>query len=120
MERNNYPEKYRHDLEVVRGTAEQLKKDFAIFGMTISVSGNEKTAYDELKKQVIPFVENFFQNKKESFLSLLYRIDVNESSIKEAMEIKDSNLRLESIAHLIVEREFMKVLTRKLFSGSGN
>ena len=44
-------EKYRRDLEIIRLTAEQVIKDFQIFGFEIVFSGNEYTAYEELKTQ---------------------------------------------------------------------
>ena len=33
--------KYRHDLEVIRMTAEQVKKDFSFHNVEITFSGNE-------------------------------------------------------------------------------
>ena len=66
-------EKYRHDLEVIRMTAEQVKKDFAFHNIEITFSGNEMTAYDELKAQLIPLLSKLFTENKPRLMQLLYR-----------------------------------------------
>ena len=40
-------EPYRHDLEMIRDTVVQIKKDFSMFDFEINFSGDEKTAYHE-------------------------------------------------------------------------
>jgi hypothetical protein len=97
------PEKYRHDLEVVRNTGAQVIKDFGMFGVDISFSGNPETAYRELLHQT-------------SFMALLYRIDVSEKKVNELIGIEKKPAFFAKLAEVVVEREFMKVLIRKLFS----
>lgn len=42
------PEKYRYDVEIIRGTAEQIIRDFNIDGFEIIFSGNPHNAFKEL------------------------------------------------------------------------
>ncbi len=108
-------EKYRRDLEIIRLTADQVIKDFQIFGFEIVFSGNEYTAYDELKNQLAPLLFNLYKNNRSTFQSLLYRIDISEAEWMKFLQTADDDFS-EKLAALIIEREFQKVLTRKFFS----
>ncbi len=102
-------EKYRHDLDVIRNTALQVAKDFEIYGVEISLPADELSAYEELKAQLIPVIEQLMCKNPEQLSQLLYRIDVNEKKSAAASNAPE-------LAHLILERELIKVITRKLLS----
>ena len=109
-------EKYRRDLEIIRLTAEQVIKDFGIFGFEIVFSGNEYTAYEELKNQLAPLLYDLYNDNLSTFQSLLYRIDINEAKWKKFLQSTSDDGFSEKLAALVIEREFQKVLTRKFFS----
>src|SRR5438309_3568682 len=69
---------YLNDLEILNQTAEQIKKDFSFFGVNIFFSGNKDSAYSELFDQIYPHIKKLMDEDYEKFLSLLYRIDINE------------------------------------------
>jgi len=108
-------EKYRRDLEIIRLTAEQVIKDFGIFGFEIVFSGNEYTAYAELHEQLAPLLFDLYKDNRSTFRSLLYRIDISEAQWKKFLKSGTDNIS-ERLAALVIEREFQKVLTRKFFS----
>ena len=114
MLNNSSIEPYRHDLEVIRNTVLQIKKDFSIFNFEITFSGNETTAYPELKTQLVAIFKDLLRNHSERVFALLYRIDVPESKLK---KVPPSVLIEEHIAELVLERELLKVVMRKLYSG---
>ena len=109
-------EKYRHDLEIIRLTADQIIKDFHIFGLEIQFSGNELTAYDELKKQIAPLLFDLYRKKTSAFQSLLYRIDISEKKFSDLLHDSADQDFSDQLADLVIRREFQKVLTRKYFS----
>jgi hypothetical protein len=109
--------KYRHDFEVIRMTAEQVKKDFSLHNMEISFSGNEMTAYEELKTQLTPLLLKLLSGNRTRLMHLLYRIDIPERDWKKVLAIDGDNEQAEKLSAIILEREFMKAMTRKLFSG---
>lgn len=113
---NLTPEKYRHDLEVVRDTAKQVIKDFGMAGIEIHFSGNPETAYDELLEQTLPAIKECYQKNPGAFMALLYRIDVEEKKVKQLSDSFSASGFFAQLATLIIEREFLKVLIRKLFS----
>ncbi len=114
MPNNISIEPYRHDFEVIRNTVLQIKKDFSIFNFEITFSGNTATAYPELKTQLIAIFKDLLRNHSEKVFALLYRIDVPESKLK---QVPPSVPFEEHIAQLVLERELLKVVMRKLHSG---
>jgi len=116
---NLHPEKYRHDLEVVRNTASQVIKDFGISGVEISFSGNHETAYQELLNQVLPALKQLYKERKEVFMTLLYRIDVDERKVRQLAAKESSVDFFVKLTQLVIDREFTKVLIRKLYSARG-
>jgi len=107
-------EKYRHDLEVVRDTAAQVIKDFAMISIDFKFSGKEETAYEELKAQMIPALQRLYENDSTRLKSLYYRVDISEKKLHALPASKEE--MIPALADLILERELIKVITRKLFS----
>ena len=110
------PDQYRHDLEVVRNTATQVIKDFGMAGVEIHFSGNAEIAYNELLEQALPALKGLYQQNPGSFMALLYRIDVDELKVKRLSESFSGSDFFAQLASLVIEREFIKVLIRKLYS----
>ncbi len=110
------PELYRHDLEVVRNTAAQVIKDFGLAGVEIVFSGNPQTAYQELLQQVTPGLELLYKKQHKTFMMLLYRIDVEESRVKAILSQGTGPGSFPKLAALVLEREFIKAVLRKLYS----
>ncbi|MBL0065152.1 MAG: hypothetical protein IPP86_07980 [Bacteroidetes bacterium] len=110
------PEKYRHDLAIVRDTAEQVMKDFGVMGLVINFSGDPFRAYEELKEQISPVLYELFQNDRSRFQSLLYRIDISESKFRKLLGQSTQHNFSFDLADMILQREFQKVLTRRFFS----
>lgn len=104
---------------IVIETAAQIMKDFAMFGIEITFSGEVSTAYHELHSQLVNQVSVLVQNNYDLLLSVLYQIDITEKEmIKAQMELPHYN-QIELLAHQIIARDLKKVLFRKYFS-SGN
>ena len=107
--------KYRHDLEVVRDTAEQVIRDFGLAGLEVKFSGDHETAYKELYEQVAPHLKALYDKNTTGFMALLYRIDVDERKVSRLSEEYKGVAFFNELAGLVLEREFMKVMYRKLF-----
>ena len=110
------PEKYRHDLVIIRETADQVIRDLNIQEFNIIFSGNEHHAFNELKTQLVPVIGKLFKEDSNSFRRMLYRVDINEKDFKKCLSESDSSVFEERVSELIIRREFQKVLTRKYFS----
>lgn len=106
---------YHSNEALVRETADQIILDFERYGIEINFPENLHFAYDELYDQLLPELNQLLAANNEKIMAMLYAIDVSEALInKEANEHPTKNLP-EVITHLILEREFKKVLTRYYF-----
>jgi hypothetical protein len=104
-------EKYRHDVEIIRLTIEQIKKDFGSLLPDLKAPVNADTLFEELKNQIVPVLQFLFKNNRSGLQSLLYRVDILEAEIPAI-----STHFLPELAEKIIRREFQKILTRKYFS----
>ena len=78
-------------------------------------SGNEQVAYEELKSQIIPVLNNLYKNNYSLFNSLLYRIDVDEKKVQQVLLNVSKEHQAEELSKLILEREFIKAMFKKLY-----
>lgn len=106
-------EKSKLNEQIVKETALQVMKDFASFGMEINFPENIHMAYNELFNQLTISIEELMKKDPEKLSSLLYQIDLDEKKIKNA-DVEPFHEH-EWISEMILEREFMKVLTRNYF-----
>lgn len=105
-------EKYRHDLGIVRETAEQVIRDFQGSAVEITFSGDPFRAYDELLEQLVPAVEALYKQGGSRLSALLYRVDLEERLVR---ALPAGNERYRKLSELILQREFKKVLIRHYF-----
>ncbi len=109
-------QKYRNDINVMHDTAKQITKDFGLEEGSILISGDPQNAYSELELQLIPVISDLYSGRSADLMNLLYRIDVNESQIKKALAVSDPKGVVIMLTGLILEREFIKCVTRKVYS----
>ena len=101
--------------EIVTDTAAQIMKDFGMFGVEISFSGEISNAYAELHGQLILQIANLIRINYDKLLSVLYHIDITEREIAQAhIDLPHYN-HIEIIAHQVIARELKKVLWRRYF-----
>lgn len=112
-------ERSKKEEKFVLLTAEQVRKDFAMFGMEVRFSGDINFAYEELFKQLKVYIEDLLSTDSEKLMSLLYQIDLSEKDLSK----NDPNIQFESIpeiiTHKILERELKKVLIRTYYKEKG-
>jgi hypothetical protein len=108
--------KYQNDVDIVHKTALQIIKDFAQFGLDISFPTNLNAAYIDLFEQLAPTIRDLLDSNQAKLFSLLYCIDLDEKYIKKSLEEMDEVPLHEVIAHLLLERELKKVITRNFLS----
>jgi hypothetical protein len=111
--------KSRNNEDIVRQTAKQIIKDFALFGLTIEFPSDIKYAYHELFSQLENQIFYLLETNNTKILSLLYQIDIPEKMIqKKATALPNQSLS-EVITELVLVRELKKVLTRLYFKDQG-
>ena len=110
----------KSNLNVIKQTANQVIKDFATFSIDIRFPENIQLAYNELFDQVNDCIQNLLRKNPEKLMSLLYRVDLSEGSMKTARSAVNRNTEAVIISELILHRELQKVLIRNFFSANDN
>ena len=77
-------------------------------------TNNVKSLQYELKSQLIPELTQLYEHSYAKLQSIFYRIDVSEKRLSELPQTRKSE-RMSALADLILERELIKVITKKLF-----
>jgi len=105
--------------EIVRQTADQIMKDFGMFGVEITFSGNTENAYHELHSQLSDQITDLFERKYDLLLSVLYQVDISDRDIRKTrLELPDYT-DVEVVAHQVIVRDLKKVLLRRYFKMKG-
>lgn len=108
-------EKSKMNEQIVRETAFQVIKDFGSFGMEVSFPDDIQMAYESLYDQLKNIIAGLLDREPERLAALLYHIDLDERKMKADPE---KFINHEFISRLILEREFLKVLTRHYFKNN--
>lgn len=103
---------YINRLDLIKDTANQVIKDFDMFGLEIKFSGSAYNAYEELFDQIQPHIENLISSNRQKFMGILYRIDVSEEQLKKAVSENQSEPFSAIITDLVIKRELQKVVIR--------
>ena len=107
---------YVNNTDILNQTAEQIKKDFSFFDITILFKETEKDAYTQLSEQILPRIKQLIKSDYQKFFSILYRVDISESQIKKESQSYPEKSFEEIITSLVIKRCLQKVVLRKLFS----
>lgn len=110
--------KYINRLDLIKDTANQIIKDFDMFGMEIKFSGNAYNAYEELFEQIEPHMNQLINSNQSKFMGILYRIDLSDVQIKKAVEENKSESFSAIVTDLIIKRELQKVVIRDHYKKS--
>jgi hypothetical protein len=106
---------YFNRLDLIKATAEQIIKDFDMFGMEVKFSGNPYNAYEELFEQIEPHIDKLIHSNQQKFMGILYRIDLSDIQIKKAIDNNSSESFSAIVSDLIIKRELQKVVIRNQY-----
>ena len=86
----------------------QLNKDFNITG--IDKGFEEDISINELISQLNTLVENLMKNDFQTYVNLLYRVDVSESKMRQIDDIEMEKIA-QKVTSLILIREWQKAVS---------
>lgn len=105
-------DKYRTDLAFLRAAAAQTIKDCERMGFEISIDADKITGILHLQLQLEPYLKIWCKESNSRLAALLYQIDLPEHLIPERGACSD----IPYLASIIIKRELIKVVIRKLYS----
>lgn len=94
-------------------TQSLIKKDLALDEELPA----QAASLEDLKKQLIPVINYLLDRDLNRLLTALYRIDVSEAKVKHILAAGDPENMAGKIADMVIERELLKVETRRKYSG---
>ena len=97
---------------MIKDTANQIIKDFDMFGMELKFSGNAYNAYEELFDQIEPHIKKLIDTNQSKFMGILYRIDLSDDQLKKAVQENATEPFSVIVTDLIIKRELQKVVIR--------
>lgn len=115
----SYPEQFRIDQSLAVETITQIQRDFERNGLEINLPETPTPSFELLCERLGDIIDWLLQKDHSRFMQLLYRIDLNEQQIKQALDLNQDQSVAERLAVLIVRREAQKVLLRRYFSQGG-
>lgn len=101
----------RYPTAIVSSTTTRLQQLFEVDNLPAS-------DLEALLYKLSRVVLHLLNTDLAKLLHILYRIDVEEKAVKEAMISDDQELIAERIARLILKRELQKAELRQRYSGS--
>lgn len=78
----------------------------------LSLELSEKLAMEELTQQLTDHINHLINTDFEKLIYYLYRIDVNETKMKQLLEQQGGENAAQLIAQLIIERQLQKIKSR--------
>jgi N-acetylglucosamine kinase-like BadF-type ATPase len=75
----------------------------------------QKISHEQLQEQLARHINHLINTNFEKLVYYLYRIDVNETKMKQLLQTNHDNAG-EIIAAMIIDRQLQKIKSRKQFS----
>jgi hypothetical protein len=101
------------DEDLYLSLIQQLNKDFILSNLEKNIS--ESSTPTELKSELYAVIEELINSSFDTFLSLLYRVDLSENEIKHLPK-ENFETYIATVSFLILKREWQKVWFRKEYS----
>jgi hypothetical protein len=117
---NNNIAGFLNKADIVRETADQIMKDFGMFGIEITFSGNVENAYPELHEQLINQISVYLDRDYSRLMAVLYQVDITEKEIAKAHRELPHYNDLEVLAHQVIFRDLKKVLFRRYYKSQSD
>lgn len=95
-------------VEIRKSASQSLVKYFDL-DLCLEDRKDLEDALAEVSSKLLPLIEHYLQKDISQLLNLLYRIDVSEQRLKEALT---NTQPASKICELIIEREFQKAESR--------
>ena len=97
--------------EISRVTA----KDFQISETNSLIPETDAKTLEEFKLYLVEKISDLIDNKYDTLINILYRIDVSEEKLSKLFACGNRSFIPEKLADLIIERELQKVQFRRKY-----
>lgn len=109
--KNGDLQKYLQENELFENCIKQIRKDM---NLDLQHLLQEKEGYAILFEEMKAFIHYNLKNPTPEFFNMLYKIDISEKRLKQALSMNIDD-PIAKISQMIIEREVQKVIFRKLY-----
>lgn len=102
-------------LDLVRATALQIEKDFLQNGLELHIAENGSSSVAVLLEKLEEAFGWLLERDEQRLLQLLYRIDLGEEALRQAMRNHQEQPLAHLLAALVLKREAQKVIIRHFY-----
>lgn len=102
-------------LDLVRSTALQIEKDFLQNGLELHLAENGSSSVAALLAQLEEAFGWLLERDEQRLLQLLYRIDLGEEVLRQAMRNHQDQPLAHLLAGMVLKREAQKVIIRHFY-----
>ena len=100
---------------------EQITTDLIpMLRQSLEIDLPENISFDLLKEQLSSHINFLVQSDFQKLVSILYRVDVNESKLKHLLKENQGFDAVNIITDLIIERELQKIKSRQEYRNDEN
>lgn len=100
------------NVDLLQATVAQLEKDFSQNGLDIKLSTPAEQTLAQLSKQLQEVFEWLLEHNEQRLMQLLYRIDLGEEKLQQAMRNNHENSLAALLSMMVLKREAQKVIIR--------
>lgn len=104
-----------HEPKDIKDSLVLFEKDFQLDRGYLNLVEHSTFSYDQAYLKIMRVVEDLLERDFSTLINTLYRIDVSEEQLKNALA-KSSDNPAATIADMILKRELQKVITRRKYS----
>ncbi len=100
---------------------EQINTDLIpILRQSLEIDLPENISFDLLKERLSSHINFLIQSDFQKLVSILYRVDVNESKLKNLLKENPGYDAANIITELIIERQLQKIRSRQEYRNDEN
>ena len=103
------------DSKDIKQSLKLFEKDFQLEKDYLQLAKQKEYTYEEAFLKIMRVVEDLLAKDFQQLVNVLYRIDVSEEKLKQALALSTDN-PASVITKMIIERELLKVEFRKKYS----
>lgn len=106
---------YKNRKDIIEKVVSQINKDLNL-DITLEFTDSKTSYYEELLAEIKPKLSRIIYEGRGQLEQVLYKIDVPERKVKNALDSSVETDPAVIFSHLILERELQKVVFRILYS----
>lgn len=92
-----------------------VEKDFLISDRSSLIPSADLVSLEEFRKYLAEKLKHLLDEKFDTLVNILYKIDISEKKLSELFSGENRDSIPDSLADLIIERQFQKIRLRKLY-----